>query len=133
MSEPIATVRRVLVIASPTTTTELEAALQVNSIEVQKPRPNGRDTLLEANAPELIWLEHDPPALDALGTLEQLRSTRTGAALPVVIFAASWNAASLFRATQARASSCLQWPTADREAWLRDVARYWTNINEPAT
>jgi DNA-binding response OmpR family regulator len=133
MSEPIATVRRVLVIASPAITAELEAALQMHGIEVQKPNPKGRDTLLEANAPELVWLEHDPPLLDALTTLEQLRSTRTGAALPVVIFAASWNAASLFRAAQARASSCLQWPTADREGWLRDITQYWTSINEPAT
>ncbi len=133
MSEPITTVRRVLVIASPATATELEAALRMHGIEVQQPNPEGRDTLLEANAPELVWLEHDPPLLDALTTLEQLRSTRIGAALPAVIFAASWNAASLFRATQARASSCLQWPTADREVWLRDIARYWTSINEPAT
>ena len=132
MSEPATTVRRVLVMATPSTAPELEAALSRMGIEVQTLTANPSLPLSDGGLPDLIWLEHDPPVLDGLGILEQLRSTPAGLALPVVMFARVWDMLALYRAAQAHVSSCLQWPSTNRASWLLEIAHYWTSINEPA-
>jgi hypothetical protein len=110
--------------------------------------------LIEHGKVQLMRFEHAEPFLEfmqdlislpphfafieatqfGLACLENLRALETGQTLPVVMLASEWTAATLERASQHHAASCVHLPsdaTARLEVFTA-LVMYWCSFNEPA-
>ncbi|RUL82319.1 GGDEF domain-containing response regulator [Tautonia sociabilis] len=125
--------RRVLILAARPASMARAAIgdyLQAEQVRVGQADPTDwRDGL--AKAPDLILLEHRPPAIDGLGFLPEVLATTEPAGIPVLVFSGPDHAAEASTALGLGASDVLPpnpsaaefWPRVSAAIRLRDRLR----------